>query len=136
MPMAPGRRLGPYEIRGPLSGRAAWARSIAPATRGSAATSRSRFSPRRVRATPSACAASSRKPARSAALNHPNILAIYDVGTDDGRPFLVTELLEGETLRDRLDGGPLPLRHAVELAAPDRAAASPPRTRRGSSIAI
>src|SRR5215468_10718557 len=38
------------------------------------------------------------------ALNHPNILAIYDVGTHDGAPYLVSELLEGETLRDKMDG--------------------------------
>src|ERR1700683_3342429 len=36
------------------------------------------------------------------ALNHPNILAIYDMGVQDGAPYLVTELLQGETLRDRL----------------------------------
>src|SRR5213080_317043 len=36
------------------------------------------------------------------ALNHPNLLAVYDVGTHDGAPYLVTELLEGETLRERL----------------------------------
>ena len=35
----------------------------------------------------------------TAALNHPNITAIYDVGTHDGQPFVVSELLEGETLR-------------------------------------
>src|SRR5262252_8963 len=38
----------------------------------------------------------------AAALNHPNILAIYHVGTENGAPFIVSELLEGETLRDRL----------------------------------
>jgi len=50
------------------------------------------------------------------ALNHPNILAVYDVGTHDGAPYLVTELLEGSNLRDRLAGGALPARKAVELA--------------------
>jgi len=51
-----------------------------------------------------------------AALNHPNIVAIYDVGTHGETPFLVTELLEGETLRDRLTRGPLPVRKAIEIA--------------------
>ena len=51
----------------------------------------------------------------AAALNHPNILAVYDVGTSDGSPFIVSELLEGETLRERLTAGPLPVRKAIEL---------------------
>jgi serine/threonine protein kinase len=48
------------------------------------------------------------------ALTHPNVLAIYDVGIDQGVPFLVTELLEGETLRDRINSGSLTRRRAVE----------------------
>jgi len=51
-----------------------------------------------------------------AALNHPNILAIHDVGTHEGSPYLVTELLEGESLRDRLRSGALLVRKAVEFA--------------------
>jgi serine/threonine protein kinase len=47
-------------------------------------------------------------------LNHPNILAIFDVGNQDGSHFLVSELLEGETLRDRLNSGPLLLRKAID----------------------
>src|SRR5580704_17426568 len=51
-----------------------------------------------------------------AALNHPNILGIHDIGKHDGAPFLVTELLEGQTLRERLESGPLPVRRAIEYA--------------------
>src|ERR1700675_104598 len=47
-------------------------------------------------------------------LNHPNILAVFDVGTHDGAPYVVSELLEGETLRARLDGPPIPQRKAVD----------------------
>jgi len=49
-----------------------------------------------------------------AALNHPNILAIHDIGTHERAPYLVSECLEGETLRQELSGGALPLRRAVE----------------------
>jgi eukaryotic-like serine/threonine-protein kinase len=52
----------------------------------------------------------------TAALSHPNILAIHDTGTHDGMPYLVEELLEGESLKDRLGGGPIPVRKAVGLA--------------------
>ncbi len=49
------------------------------------------------------------------ALSHPNILAVYDIGSHGGVPFMITELLEGEDLRTRLRGGPLPVRKAVEI---------------------
>jgi eukaryotic-like serine/threonine-protein kinase len=49
-----------------------------------------------------------------AALNHPNILAIFDTGQSDGSPFLVSELLEGETLRSVLDRGALSPRKAID----------------------
>jgi hypothetical protein len=52
----------------------------------------------------------------AAALNHPNILAVYQVGQHDGAPFIVTELLEGESLRARLTEGALPARKAIEYA--------------------
>ncbi len=62
----------------------------------------------------------------AAALNHPGILAVYDIGTDNGAPYIVSELLEGETLRDRLnrgstassasDAGGLAVRKAVDYA--------------------
>jgi serine/threonine protein kinase/Tol biopolymer transport system component len=52
----------------------------------------------------------------TSALNHPNILTVYDIGEHDGSPFMVTELLEGEELRQRLDQGPIPLRKVTEYA--------------------
>src|SRR5271170_154535 len=52
-----------------------------------------------------------------AALNHPNILAIHDIGQDHGSPFLVSELLEGESLRMALDRGALPQRKTIEHGA-------------------
>jgi dipeptidyl aminopeptidase/acylaminoacyl peptidase len=47
-------------------------------------------------------------------LNHPNVIAVYDVGKHEGLPYLVSELLEGETLADRLARGPVPPRKALE----------------------
>jgi Tol biopolymer transport system component/tRNA A-37 threonylcarbamoyl transferase component Bud32 len=52
----------------------------------------------------------------TAALNHPNILAVFDIGTSDGSPYVVSELLEGETLRDRLRGGSIALRKTLDYA--------------------
>src|SRR5579862_3662670 len=52
----------------------------------------------------------------AAALNHPNILAIFDIGEDKGAPYVVSELLEGETLRDRLRSGALSSRKAIDFA--------------------
>jgi len=52
----------------------------------------------------------------TAALNHPNILAVYDVGTYEGVAFVVSELLEGLTLRELLARGPLPSRQALKYA--------------------
>ena len=53
----------------------------------------------------------------AAALNHPNIVAIYDVGFEHGSPYIVSELLEGETLRSRLTVRPLSVTEAAEYAA-------------------
>ena len=52
----------------------------------------------------------------TSALNHPNILTVYDIGEQDGSPFIVAELLDGEELRNRLDEGPIPLRKAIDYA--------------------
>jgi eukaryotic-like serine/threonine-protein kinase len=53
----------------------------------------------------------------AASLAHPNVVALHDVGFHDGKPYFVTELLQGETLRERLARGPLPSAVALEFAA-------------------
>lgn len=52
-----------------------------------------------------------------AALSHPNIVSIFDLGDDDGLRYIVTEVLAGETLRETLRRGPLPWRRAAEICA-------------------
>jgi serine/threonine protein kinase len=51
-----------------------------------------------------------------AALNHPNIRAVFDVGDDGGRSYIASELLEGESLRTRIAGTALPMRKALAYA--------------------
>ena len=53
----------------------------------------------------------------ASALNHPNICSIYDIGEHDGKPFIAMELLEGETLKQRITGGALKLDDVVELGS-------------------
>ena len=50
-------------------------------------------------------------------MNHPNLVTLYDIGVHEGAPYLAMELLEGSTLRAHLDGGALPLRKALDIAA-------------------
>ncbi|MGA7473257.1 MAG: serine/threonine-protein kinase, partial [Candidatus Sulfotelmatobacter sp.] len=52
----------------------------------------------------------------TAALNHPNILAVFDIGTHEGSPYVVSELLEGETLRERLRSGAIAVRKTLDYA--------------------
>jgi Tol biopolymer transport system component/tRNA A-37 threonylcarbamoyl transferase component Bud32 len=52
----------------------------------------------------------------TAALNHPNILAVFDIGTNEGAPYVVSELLEGETLRERLRSGAIAVRKTLDYA--------------------
>src|SRR5579884_1513442 len=51
-----------------------------------------------------------------AALSHPNIVALYEVGSTEGVDYTVSELVDGESLRAVLQAGPLPIRRAVDLA--------------------
>jgi len=73
--------------------------------------------PERLSSEPRALARFEREARAVAALSHPNILAIFDVGNDQGIRYAVTELLEGETLRARLGRGALPWREAIEMGA-------------------
>src|SRR5438445_4726591 len=52
----------------------------------------------------------------AAALNHPNILSIFDIGEEQGAPYIVSELLEGQTLRERIRSGTLSTRKAIDYA--------------------
>ena len=51
-----------------------------------------------------------------AALNHPNIVALFDIGEEDGIVYFVSELVEGESLRNRIDRGPMPVRELLDVA--------------------
>ena len=81
---------------------AAWARSIAPATSRLGRDVAIKVLPAETAKIPDRLARFEREARAVAALNHPNILALHDIGNDAGIVYAVMELLEGETLRDRL----------------------------------
>ena len=115
MSLAAGTKVGPYEVAAPLGaggmGEVYRARDtrlardvaikVLPASLSTDAERLRRFE-QEARAT--------------GALDHPNIIAIHDVGTHEGSPYVVTELLEGETLRERVNGTALPARKAIDYA--------------------
>ncbi len=105
MALIAGQKLGPYEIVAPLGaggmGEVYRARD-ARLDRDVAV----KVLPERLTSDPAALARFEREAKAVAALSHPNILAVYDVGTHQGVSFVVMELLEGETLRARLRGAP------------------------------
>src|ERR1051325_4038422 len=115
MPFARGDRIGPYEILAPLGagGMGEVYRARDPRLDRDVAIKLllPRFSSdadRLQRCQQEARAAGS--------LNHPNILTVYDLGIHNGSPFLVTELLQGETFRERLRSGPILSARMVEYA--------------------
>src|SRR6476661_8231766 len=115
MPLNPGRRLGRYEVLGPLGAGGMGEVYRARDTRLERDVAL-KILPESVAADPDRLARFDREAKSVAALSHPNIVALYDAGTDQGVAFCVTELLEGQTLRARLDRGALPVRRAIETA--------------------
>jgi serine/threonine protein kinase len=113
--LAPGTSLGPYEVIGLLGagGMGEVYRARDPRLAREVA----------IKALPADASLDSARLSRfeqearaAGALNHPNVLAVHDTGHHDGIPYVVFELLEGETLRRRLEAGPMPPAKAIEIA--------------------
>jgi eukaryotic-like serine/threonine-protein kinase len=116
MPLSAATRLGPYEILGPL-GAGGMGEVYRARDERLGRDVAIKVLPQRLALDQAALARFERETRAVAALSHPNILSIFDVGQEAGVAFAVTELLEGETLRDRLRNGPLPLRKALSFGA-------------------
>ena len=111
MPIALGTRIGPYEIVSWLGagGMGDVYRARDPRLAREVAI---KLIPETVAADPSRVYRFEQEARAAGQLNHPNILAVYDVGLHAGTPYIVSELLEGESLRNRLCNGALPPRKA------------------------
>ena len=116
MALSLGERLGPYEILAPIGAGGMGEVYRARDTRLNREIA-IKVLPEHLADDPDALARFEREAKAVAALAHPNILVLYDVGSANGVHYAVTELLEGETLRERLDRGPLAWRKAAELGA-------------------
>ena len=114
MLLSPGTRLGPYEVVSPLGAGGMGEVYRARDTRLGRDVA-VKVLPASVSADPDRLRRFELEAKAASLLNHPHILAIHDVGTQGGTPYVVSELLDGETLRARL-GMPLPSRQAVEFA--------------------
>jgi eukaryotic-like serine/threonine-protein kinase len=115
MALQQGERLGPYEIASLLGAGGMGEVYRARDTRLDRDVA-IKILPPAIAATPEGLARFEQEAKATCALNHPGILAVFDVGSADGRPYVVAELLEGETLRERLSRGAMPVRKAVECA--------------------
>jgi pentatricopeptide repeat protein len=115
MILAVGSRLGPYEILARLGAGGmgeVWRARDTRLGRDVAI----KVLPAEFAADPERLRRFEREAKATAALSHPNILDVHDVGTADGVPYLVEELLEGESLKERIERGPLPVGEALAIA--------------------
>src|ERR1051326_8039129 len=115
MPLAPGNKLGPYEIVSPLGAGGMGEVYRARDTRLGRDVA-IKVLPQHLSSNPDLKARFEREAKAISGLQHPHICTLHDIGSQDGTDFLVMELLEGESLADRLQKGPLPLKHALEAA--------------------
>src|ERR1022692_737759 len=116
MALTSGTKLGPYEIESPLGAGGMGEVYRARDTRLNRDVA-VKILPASFSADPERLQRFAQESRAAAALNHPNILSIYDIGEANGAPYVVSELLEGETLRDRLRNGPLSsTRKAIDYA--------------------
>ena len=115
MSLTPGTRLGSYEILAPVGagGMGEVYRARDHKLKRDVAI---KVLPEHLAENPQALARFEREAQAVAHLSHPNILAIHDFGREQGITFAVTELLQGETLRSRLESGRLPVRKVIEVA--------------------
>ncbi len=115
MPIVAGTKLGVYEIVGPLGsgGMGEVYRARDPRIGRDVAI---KVLPSVLANDPDRLQRFEQEAHASGILNHPNILSVYDIGRTDGSPYLVSEYLEGETLRDKLGSGPIPHRKAMDYA--------------------
>jgi eukaryotic-like serine/threonine-protein kinase len=116
MPLAAGVRLGPYEVIAPLGSGGMGEVYRARDTRlGRDVAIKVLHAD--VAADPERLARFEREARAVSALNHPNIVTLYEIGTSDSGPYLVLERVEGHSLRDLVATGPLPLRQLTTLGA-------------------
>src|SRR6202171_5102645 len=115
MALAVGTKLGPYEILAPL-GAGGMGEVYRARDKKLDRDVAVKVLPQSVAAEPDTLARFEREAKAVAALSHPNILSIFDFGNQDGIAYAVMELLEGETLRGKLDAGPIPQKLAVDYA--------------------
>src|SRR5580765_3303984 len=115
MPLTPGARLGPYEVVGPLGagGMGEVYRARDTRLRRNVAV---KVLPEAFLRDPDRLRRFEQEALAASALNHPNILTIHDVGAEAGAAYVVSELLQGQTLREALSKGPLSADKAVEFA--------------------